>query len=203
MLMLYFQDFAAAGRAYRRTLEHNPCEDRAWFNYGILLAKHLHEYEEAARCYQRATELDPGYAKAWYQYAVLLQNNLHDLDQAERCYKEALACGSDGELMVITYGYACFLVVGVKPPRLAEALELMHRAQELGYPDAAPLIVRIECMIEEQKLNAGIASERPEKEHEVTDEDDLSENAAQAPQERPIEKEQNPEPGGGCCCSVM
>ena len=122
--------FVEAETAYRRTLNLDPNEARAWNNLGAILFEALKRREEGIQCLANSVKLDPGNKLGWANLASMhgqLGRHQHALDCAER----ALALDPD----------------------MIEAL--LHRgraAQKLGQPDTLRAVLEHFARIPAEKF---------------------------------------------------
>ena len=63
--------YEEAEAAYRKAIELNPSDDRAYSQLGHLLAVNLKRYEEAEAVYRKAIELNPSFAEAYDNLGIL------------------------------------------------------------------------------------------------------------------------------------
>lgn len=82
--------FEDAEVAYRRSLELDPENAKAWTALGKLLHRNLNRFEEAEGAYRRAIAVDPGYDIPWNELGNLFQYRLSRFDEAENAYREAI-----------------------------------------------------------------------------------------------------------------
>jgi len=117
-----------AEEAYRKSLQLDPKQPRAWNNLGNLLH---HGYdrerrEQAMECYRRATELEPGYARAHANLGFTCER-AGQKAQAEQHYRKALEIAPDFAPAMTNLAE---LLEATK--RHEEALALYRKAWELA-----------------------------------------------------------------------
>jgi len=79
--------FVQAETAYRRALELNDSDIKAWSNLGTLLYEHLNRPIEGIRCVETALKLDPKHKLGWANLAYMvgqLGHHQHAIAFADR-----------------------------------------------------------------------------------------------------------------------
>jgi Tfp pilus assembly protein PilF len=72
-------DLAGAGKTFRKVLEMDPDNKRAWYNLGVI-AQNEGKKAEARTAYDKALKSDPNFSPALYNKAILLEPS--DTDEA-------------------------------------------------------------------------------------------------------------------------
>ncbi|MFX1357691.1 MAG: tetratricopeptide repeat protein [Promethearchaeota archaeon] len=87
-------DFDKAVKCFKRIIELEPNNYRAWYNLGISYFK-LNRNEEALKAYNRAIEIKPDYMYCYYNIGLLHEFNKGDLEIALLYYEKALALNNN------------------------------------------------------------------------------------------------------------
>jgi tetratricopeptide (TPR) repeat protein len=114
--------YAAALDVLTAATERDPTDDKALFNYGVVLAD-LERKEEAIRVMERVLALSPTYGDALNYVAYHLAEQGRDLARAEELAKRALGTSPNDGYYLDTLGWVYF-----KQGRFADAEETLARA---------------------------------------------------------------------------
>jgi Tfp pilus assembly protein PilF len=99
----YKQDYAAAERAYRKALEHNPRYAQAMFRLGELYYNQDRSVE-AMESFNRATIMDVRYIEAHY-WLGLAAMKARDIPRARQAFAETIRLAPDSEQARLARGY--------------------------------------------------------------------------------------------------
>lgn len=86
--------FVEAETAYRRTVNLDPSEARAWNNLGAILFEALKRRDEGIQCLMHSLKLDPGNKLGWANLASM-HGQMGRHQQALDCAERALALDPD------------------------------------------------------------------------------------------------------------
>ncbi|VDO37824.1 unnamed protein product, partial [Onchocerca flexuosa] len=88
MLMLQRKHYDISYQHLKRSLELQPINSFAWFNFGCCAWK-LEKWEEAAKAYRECVRYEPAHFQAWNNLAAVYEK-LNDVERAKALLQEAL-----------------------------------------------------------------------------------------------------------------
>uniref|UniRef100_A0A8R1U1P4 TPR_REGION domain-containing protein n=1 Tax=Onchocerca volvulus TaxID=6282 RepID=A0A8R1U1P4_ONCVO len=88
MLMLQRKHYDISYQHLKRSLELQPINSFAWFNFGCCAWK-LEKWEEAAKAYRECVRYEPAHFQAWNNLAAVYEK-LNDAERAKALLQEAL-----------------------------------------------------------------------------------------------------------------